>query len=65
MTETATPLVTEETATPATTQPLEVERIRVRAYELYEKRNGGSGDAQSDWYRAEIEIRGLPAEAAK
>ena len=32
------------------------ERIRIRAYELYERRGGESGDAESDWYQAETEI---------
>jgi hypothetical protein len=32
------------------------DRIRIRAYELYEKRNGAPGDAESDWYRAEAEL---------
>jgi hypothetical protein len=33
------------------------DRIRVRAYELYQKRNGGPGDADDDWYRAEAELQ--------
>jgi hypothetical protein len=33
------------------------ERIRVRAYELWEKRHGGEGDQESDWYRAEKELQ--------
>lgn len=41
------------------------DRIRVRAYELYEKRNGAPGDAESDWYRAEAELEGDAAEPAK
>ena len=32
------------------------ERIRMRAYELYEQRNGAPGDPDDDWYRAESEI---------
>lgn len=32
------------------------ERIRMRAYELYEQRGGVEGDAESDWYQAETEI---------
>jgi hypothetical protein len=33
------------------------EQIRLRAYELYQKRQGNHGDAESDWYRAEAELR--------
>lgn len=33
------------------------ERVRTRAYEIFERRNGGEGDAQSDWSRAENELR--------
>ena len=32
------------------------ERIRMRAYELYEQRAGAPGDPDADWYRAESEI---------
>jgi hypothetical protein len=32
------------------------ERIQTRAYEIYLARNGGSGDALSDWLQAEREI---------
>lgn len=49
---------------PPVTKPDE-ERIRVRAYALYEKRNGGAGDAESDWYAAEAELRVAPADTAK
>ena len=34
------------------------ERIRARAYELYEQRQGEPGDPDDDWYRAEAEITG-------
>lgn len=34
------------------------ERIRIRAYELYESRGGAPGDAESDWYQAEAEVMG-------
>lgn len=34
------------------------EKIRVRAYQLYESRGGAPGDAESDWYQAEAEIMG-------
>lgn len=32
------------------------EKIRQRAYQLYEQRNGEEGDPESDWYQAEAEI---------
>jgi hypothetical protein len=53
------------TDAPATQQPVDDQRIRVRAYELYEKRSGVDGDAESDWYSAEAELRPAPAEATK
>lgn len=31
--------------------------IRVRAYELYEKRGRQDGQAQNDWFQAEAELR--------
>jgi hypothetical protein len=31
--------------------------IRVRAYELYEKRGRQDGQAQTDWFQAEAELR--------
>lgn len=34
------------------------DRIRLRAYEIYEARNGAPGDAEGDWYQAEAEIVG-------
>ncbi len=33
------------------------EEIRRRAYELFQQRNGGPGNEQEDWLRAENEIR--------
>ncbi|MGZ5432279.1 MAG: DUF2934 domain-containing protein [Thermoanaerobaculia bacterium] len=45
-----------ETEKPATTLSVGNDRIRIRAYELYEKRKDQLGDAESDWYRAEAEI---------
>lgn len=48
-----------------TQPPMNDQRIRVRAYELFEKRNGGAGDAESDWYKAEAELRAAPADATK
>lgn len=53
------------TDTLVTQPPVDDQRIRVRAYELYEKRNGGDGDAESDWYKAEAELRAVPAETTK
>lgn len=32
------------------------DKIRQRAYELYEQRNGAEGDPETDWYRAEAEL---------
>jgi len=34
------------------------DRIRVRAYEIFLARNGGPGDAKSDWCQAERELNG-------
>jgi len=34
------------------------EEIRLRAYGLYEERNGQNGDADGDWYKAVVEICG-------
>jgi hypothetical protein len=31
--------------------------IRIRAYELYEKRGRRDGHAQDDWFQAEAEVR--------
>ena len=36
--------------------PVTRERIQARAYEIYLARNGGNGDALSDWLQAEREI---------
>jgi DUF2934 family protein len=33
------------------------ERIRVRAYELFEARKGAPSDPVADWYQAEAEIK--------
>lgn len=40
------------------------ERIRVRAYELYEARGGEDGHDMEDWLSAEAEIDGLSERAA-
>ncbi len=42
------------------------DRIRERAYEIYQARNGNghAGDAVSDWVQAEKEVRGAAPEAA-
>ena len=37
------------------------EDVRRRAYELYQSRNGASGDPVADWYAAEEELRKLSA----
>lgn len=36
------------------------ERIRQRAYELYEQRGRDDGAADQDWLRAEAELRSAP-----
>lgn len=36
------------------------ERIRIRAYELYQSRGGEEGDPDADWYQAEAELVGAP-----
>lgn len=33
------------------------EQIRARAFQVYQRRNGGPGDAYSDWLQAERELR--------
>ena len=38
-------------------QNLSEEQIRSRAYEIYLRRDGGPGDASSDWSQAERELR--------
>jgi hypothetical protein len=40
------------------------ERIRIRAYELYEARGRGDGHDVEDWLEAESEITGRADEAA-
>lgn len=54
---------------PATQTPASdaagIDRIRARAYELYEKRGGAPGDPESDWYQAEAEIKGGEARARR
>jgi len=50
-------VMTEPATITATPPPIDEERIRVRAYELYEKRSGDTGDGENDWYRAEAEIK--------
>ena len=37
------------------------ERIRLRAYEIYEQRGRRDGHAMDDWLRAEAELRGRRA----
>ena len=41
----------------APVEPNLEERIRQRAYELSQKREGEGGDALRDWYQAEAELR--------
>lgn len=35
------------------------EKIRQRAYQLYEQRGRDNGHAEEDWLRAEREVKGL------
>jgi Protein of unknown function (DUF2934) len=41
------------------------EKIRRRAYELYEERGREEGHAEEDWLRAEAEVRNPAYRAAK
>lgn len=34
------------------------EQIRARAFEIFQRRNGGPGDARADWLQAERELTG-------
>jgi hypothetical protein len=47
---------TEETLTASQSTVPREELVRLRAYQLFIQRNGDRGDAESDWYRAEVEI---------
>lgn len=38
--------------------------IRTRAYELYEKRGRQDGQAQTDWFQAEAEVRSRDSHTA-
>lgn len=49
-----TPKVVTQTRTSAA--PTD-EQIRARAFQIYQRRGGGPGDAQSDWIQAERELR--------
>jgi len=40
------------------------ERIRLRAYEMYEARGGEDGHEMEDWLSAEVEIDGWSERAA-
>jgi hypothetical protein len=35
------------------------DRIRLRAYEISQSRNGGPGDAMADWIQAEQDVTSL------
>lgn len=67
MTETAVNIepTTAEATRKEGTPPLSEDRIRIRAYELFEKRSGAPGDAESDWYRAEAELKSGSTEPPK
>jgi len=54
-----TPTSTRPPAAAATTaMKLQPNLIRCRAYEIFLGRNGGPGDAVSDWVQAERELKG-------
>jgi hypothetical protein len=54
---TAIPKVSKpRTAGKACCMPSE-QQIRERAYEIFLRRNGGPGDARSDWVQAERELK--------
>jgi hypothetical protein len=36
------------------------DRVRLRAYEISQGRNGGPGDAMADWIQAEQEVAAQP-----
>jgi hypothetical protein len=61
----ATQPTTAEASQQAAPQVSSEERIRIRAYELFEMRNGSPGDAVSDWYLAEAELRAEGTEPVK
>lgn len=44
----------------ATESDITPERIKARAYALFLARNGGPGDALTDWLQAEAQLRGTP-----
>ncbi|MCA1733278.1 MAG: DUF2934 domain-containing protein [Acidobacteria bacterium] len=60
-----TPLESPAAETPKPQHALSEERIRVRAYELYEKRQGSPGDAETDWFHAEAEFAESLAKQAR
>jgi len=52
--------ITTRSSAPDKSRPRQLvgeEQIRLRAYELYQKREGNHGDPESDWFRAEAELR--------
>ncbi len=63
---TKTTEITTETAATGTARALEMssasgnleDRIRARAYELFQHRNGQNGSPESDWCQAEAEVLG-------
>ena len=42
----------------------QLDRIRRRAFEIYQARKGASGDAMADWLQAEREVKGAPVRLA-
>ncbi len=54
------PVISASRSAPVAALVVTDEQIRQRAYEIYRRRNGGPGDARSDWLQAEAELRGKP-----
>jgi len=48
--------IPEPEATTIAESEIREDQIRVRAYEIYLERNGGSGDPIEDWLQAEAEL---------
>jgi hypothetical protein len=56
------PIAPANTVTGSPTDPHEQptsDRIRLRAYEISQSRNGGPGDAMADWIQAEQDVTSL------
>jgi hypothetical protein len=60
---TAAPIARTPAAVDPKAAPSE-EAIRQRAFQLFQARNGGPGDATSDWIQAELELKAPGKRAA-